>query len=236
MTTARDQTHYHCVTCGKRIAPQHDKVNMALLVCDDNERCYHETPPRYRRWNGYKYVPDTSRAEPCDDDCGAEPRSDDANGNEGPELTSIIDGIYGDRGEPILEARLYLSDSLERGAIRMLVSTGTPQSLICAKDWKSAGVEAERLRWHKIVSTLHTAVRVSDEVTAVFTLTDRKGAVHHRTMPVRLLAEGHGRQSMAGIDLLRSSALTMEPYRGVLTIELPGGGTLQQEADARTKK
>ena len=64
------EPHFHCVTCGKRIDLQLDNIIVPLLVCTDNERCYDETPARYRRWNGFKHVPDPSRAEQCEEeDC-----------------------------------------------------------------------------------------------------------------------------------------------------------------------
>ena len=65
------QGHYHCVSCDKRLERRRDEPSVPLLVCDDNADCYRETPSKYRRWNGFKYVPDPSGALPCDDECDA---------------------------------------------------------------------------------------------------------------------------------------------------------------------
>ena len=69
-TNTGNVRHYHCATCGRRLETTVQNVVTPLLVCTDNEDCYQKTPPRYRRWNGFKYVPDPARAEACEEeDC-----------------------------------------------------------------------------------------------------------------------------------------------------------------------
>ena len=218
MTTTREPDHYHCVTCHKRIDPDTRNIIVPLLVCDDNETCYRDTPQQYRRWNGFKYVPDPSRAEPCyEDACEWE---EPAEPEPYREIAGTVDGAYGERGEPIVEARLHLPDSQGSATIRMVVSTGTTQSLICAADWQATGADTGSLAWHEAFSPYGPKMLVSDEITAIIELTDRQGLPHRRTIPVRLTGVGDGTSSVAGTDLLRDSILTMEPQKGLLTIDL----------------
>ena len=135
-----------------------------------------------------------------------------------------FNGSFEENGTPIFKATLTIPDLNVEHPLNMVFSTGSPRTIICAKDASGAGIKLEELPEagkHQMTDQFGNTFAVSD-LQAHLTFTNERGegrkvtvnaAVRHHDDP----GNENPRSIMAG-DVLQNMTLTMNAKLGHLEI------------------